>query len=233
MKTRTYSTILTLIFAWLLSGCGEGQLIDPTKTPAQPPTATKTVTPIPSNTPTQTVAPTNTVTYTPFPTDTATPVTPTRTPLVPLSVEDVPNVERILVDSLDSQELSIRLNLRALTPLTDVIAGGIVFSEGENGKTVLSCEFPGDVLNMGFGLGIALNAPVELEGQVSFEYDTYNVTIHRFRNRVSIEEGYTFIGEGDDLNLLTFVRIPQVGYIYLRGIGQVIFPNGDVVELGN
>jgi len=229
---------IILISAFIISGCGAGQPFGPTLTPTPSPTATSTATYTPTSTPTRTPTPIPTSTHTPSPTPTPTqtpthtPILPTATPLVPTSVEDVPNVEKIIIDSLDSEEISNRFNIPDLMPNAGVIEGGIVMSEGIDGKSVLTTEFPGDIVNLGYGIGVTLNEPMQLEGVISFEYDAYNVTIHRFRGKVPISEGYTFIGEGDDLNLLTFVRIPDVGYIYLRGIGQVIFPNGDVVKLG-
>mgnify|MGYP001767077101 CR=1 FL=1 len=144
----------------------------------------------------------------------------------------MPNVERTLINALTREELAGKLNLPELMPTVDVLEGGIVFSDGEGGKTQLTTEFPGDVLYLGFGLAITLEEPMLLEGQVSLQEEVYNLTVHRFRGRVTTALGYVFIGEGDDLNLLTFVRIPNVGYIYLRGIGQVILPSGETVKLG-
>lgn len=42
---------------------------------------------------------------------------------------------------------------------------------------------------------------------------------------------YKFIGEGGKQNRLTFVLV-DVGYVYLRGKGKVVFPDGRIVVLG-
>lgn len=200
----------------------------PTSTPtviSPTPTVTATSTPIPP-TPTATSTPTATVTSTLIP--------PTPTPLIPKTFEDVPEVEAALIQNLGSDEILNRFNIPELIPGPGVVEGGIIFSEGtEEGSTTVSTEFLGDILTTGaFGLGFTLDEPLELTGDIILESDTFNVKIHRFRNRVSTTLGYVFIGEGDDLNLLTFVRLSDVGYVYLRGKGQVILPTGEVVKLG-
>ncbi len=55
-------------------------------------------------------------------------------------------------------------------------------------------------------------------------------SIHRIDGKVK-HGGYTFIGEGDQYNRLTFVLLNQ-GYIYVRGIGRVITPTGKTIKLG-
>jgi hypothetical protein len=211
----------TILFGWILIfliGCS-----------APLPSFTPTLTSPPTATPTQTYTPTQTET----PTSTATPAPPTPTPLIPKSFEDVPNVEKTLIQNLGSEEISSRFNIPDLMPTTGITEGGVVFSEGKDGKTVITTEFPGDIITFGgLGIGFTLNEPLEVEGKIMIQEEAFNVTIHRFRNKVAVDSGYVFIGEGDNLNLLTFVRILNVGYIFLRGKGQVIFPNGDMVKLG-
>ena len=63
-------------------------------------------------------------------------------------------------------------------------------------------------------------------------------SIYRFKGRVDIStlpfstKGYQVVGEGDDLNLLTFV-IQRNGLVYLRGKGKVVTPASLTVLLGN
>ena len=228
IKQQTIA-ICFLTASFLISGCGPGQVLGPTLTPTSTPTVT------PTNTPTHTPAPTNTpkptATFTPIP-PTPTPIPPTPTPLTPKIAEDVPEIEATLIQTLGNKEISGRFNIPELIPAVEVAEGGIVFSEGASGNTVITTEFPGDILLVGFGLAITLEEPMELHGNISLQEEVYNVRIHRFRGKVPITSGYIFMGEGDDLNLLTFVRLPNLGYAYLRGQGQVILPNGDVVKLG-
>ena len=209
----------------------------PTATPV-PPTATPvppTATPVPPTaTPVApTATPAHTATSSPVP-PTATPKAPTPTPLVPKSVADVPRVEAALIQALTQQGAGDRLTIPGLMPdpAVAIAEGGIVFGEGSKGSLKVSTEFPGDLLYLAGGLGFTLNEPMELHGQISLKEDPYNLRIHRFRGKVPIASGYTFVGEGDNLNLLTFARLPDLGYVYLRGKGQVILPTGDVVKLG-
>ena len=44
--------------------------------------------------------------------------------------------------------------------------------------------------------------------------------------------GYKFIGEGEKLNRLTFVCIKDIGFVYARGKGKVISPDGKEIKLG-
>ncbi len=63
------------------------------------------------------------------------------------------------------------------------------------------------------------------------EFFTSKNAIHRYDGRVEREDGYTFIGEGDKWNRLTFAVL-DTGYVYVRGIGRVVLPDGKEVTLG-
>ncbi len=56
------------------------------------------------------------------------------------------------------------------------------------------------------------------------------VGIYRYAGEVKMGP-YTFIGEGDKTNRLTFAFIDS-GYVYLRGKGKVVLPDGRTVSLG-
>lgn len=49
--------------------------------------------------------------------------------------------------------------------------------------------------------------------------------IHRFMGRVRIGP-YVFESQGDQRNRLTFALIKDIGYVYIRGMGRVILPDG-------
>lgn len=59
-------------------------------------------------------------------------------------------------------------------------------------------------------------------------------SIHRFLGEIEfkLNRVYTFIGEGDKLNRLTFVMVDRIGYVYLRGKGRVML-DGKEVKLGD
>jgi hypothetical protein len=58
----------------------------------------------------------------------------------------------------------------------------------------------------------------------------YAIGVHRFDGSVRIHN-YTFVSSGDKDNRLTFALMEQ-GYVYLRGKGKVVAPNGTATELG-
>jgi hypothetical protein len=78
-------------------------------------------------------------------------------------------------------------------------------------------EFPGDFS----GLIALMTIPNFGDGSI-LRFKDVGIRMH----------GYTFVGEGDILNRLTFVVIKDVGYVYLRGKGKVISPEGVTTKLG-
>jgi len=60
--------------------------------------------------------------------------------------------------------------------------------------------------------------------------DECAVGIYRYDGAVDMGK-YTFIGEGGQQNRLTFALV-DIGYVYLRGKGKVVFPDGRTVSLG-
>jgi ankyrin repeat protein len=53
-------------------------------------------------------------------------------------------------------------------------------------------------------------------------------SVHRFSGQAKVGD-YTFIGEGDKSERLTFALVKGVGYVYLRGKGRVRLKNGQEV----
>jgi hypothetical protein len=173
-------------------------------------------------TPTYTATLTPTPTLTPVPTRTSTPTPlPTATLPIPLSKEDVATIEQVLIATIESEGAGGRFVIDdpILKGNEYLAEGGLTFSESAEGGFELSTEFPGDVM------------PIP---------DVYSQSVWRFRGRISVDlqkqsgeiYTYTFVGEGDDLNLLTFGRFPDIGFVYLRGKGRVILPSGPEVSLG-
>ncbi len=61
-----------------------------------------------------------------------------------------------------------------------------------------------------------------------------NRSIHRFKGECKIGNDLpTIIGKGKEGNRLTFGLLEDVGYIYMRGYGTVIYPDGRTVQLGD
>jgi len=60
-------------------------------------------------------------------------------------------------------------------------------------------------------------------------------SIHRFAGEVRFDSKKlpVFVGTGDERNRLTFLLLKDIGYVYVRGLGQLIFPGGRTVNLGN
>lgn len=185
--------------------------------------STWTETPTATNTPQPTATPTFTPTATPTPTSTSTPTPlPTATVPIALSKEDVVEIEQDLIGAIESEGAGDRFVIDdpILKGNESLAEGGLTFTEGSEGGPQLSTEFPGDVMPFP---------------------NVYGQKIWRFRGRIDLnlqdESGeiyvYTFFGEGDDLNLLTFGRFPDIGFVYLRGVGKVILLDGQEVRLGS
>jgi hypothetical protein len=60
-------------------------------------------------------------------------------------------------------------------------------------------------------------------------------SVHRFSGEVHFDDDElpVFIGEGGVTDRLTFVLLADIGYVYVRGSGRIVFPDGRTVELGN
>jgi hypothetical protein len=208
MKKSIGSIFLAFVFLMvLLSGCA------PASTPIPP-----TVTPLPTHTPVPTM--TAVPTQTPIPPTATIPVLcPTDTLPIPLSKDDVTAIEKKLFEIITREGVGNRFVIKdSVLTGNNLVEGGLTFSEGAGGATEISTEFPGDVMPFP---------------------NVYGQQVWRFRGKVSIDlqktsgEIYTykFIGESNDLNLLTFGRFLDIGFVYLRGNGTVIFPDGKEVKI--
>jgi hypothetical protein len=172
-----------------------------------------TDTPLPTNTPepTQTPIP---------PSATIPPPSPTEALPVPQSKADVVEIENNLYARITSEGAGDRFVIKDSTLAgSDLVEGGLTFSESADGQVQISTEFPGDVMPLP---------------------NVYGQRVWRFRGKAFMDiqkltgevVRYTFVGESDDLNLLTFGRFPDIGFVYLRGKGTVIFPDGQEAKVG-
>lgn len=91
-----------------------------------------------------------------------------------------------------------------------------------------------------FSKGIRIGSLYGSDGNIVIEYiksRNYNIicpagthgSVHRLIGEINIGE-YTFIGANDPLYPLTFLLHKEYGYVYIRGKGKVITPDGSVKE---
>jgi len=129
----------------------------------------------------------------------------------------IPKLEDLLIKEIEEQGPHDRFVIKALMPTGNEGIAGVTFSEGDTpGTFKVTTEFPGDAIMVTGG-------------------GPFNTRVHRYRGKIPVGgalEGYVFIGVNDKLTLLTFAQVRDVGYVYLRGRGKIILPNGREVLLG-
>ena len=130
----------------------------------------------------------------------------------PFCYRAIPKLEDLLILDIKSQGAGNRLVIKELMPTGNEALTGVTFSEGKTpGTCSVSTEFPGDMIMLTGG-------------------SAFNTRVHRYRGSVPVGgalQGYTFVGKGDKLHLLTFAQVRGVGYVYLRGKGLVNTPGGE------
>lgn len=93
------------------------------------------------------------------------------------------------------------------------------YSGGKKGILSVGPSYPGDTN----GLRAILNQNNIGDGSI----------IRFGKSNVGIKiEGYTFLGAGDELHLLSFAIVKNIGYVYLRGKGSIQGPDNKVTVLG-
>jgi len=211
---------LLVIIAVVLSACGSSaEPLSTQPSPARPKdTAVSAASPSRTPKPISSATPLPTATSLPTATDTLIPL-----PTLPAAktMDEVEQIELSVIDQIKAEGAGRRFFIDdpILKGDQNLAIGGLVFSEGEGDEVKIMTEFPGDVMPLP---------------------NVYGQKIWRFRGRVPLslqsETGetyqYVFTGEGDDLNLLTFGRFPNIGFVYLRGKGTVTLLDGTVVKLG-
>lgn len=119
-----------------------------------------------------------------------------------------PGRDRFVAKVVIGTQSKIRNTIRA-------IAG----SSKDKGMLECSQELPGDY----DGLAAMIQAPNWGENSIlRFGFHESGVAIDI--------KGYKYLGRGDKLHRLTFVLIKNVGFVYVRGKGQVVSPKGEVFE---
>jgi hypothetical protein len=144
---------------------------------------------------------------------------------VPTTESGVPQVEQKVIQEIKDKGAGNRFVIKEIKPAksdstVSLTLTGYWKQQGPMrfyDRNVLA-EFPGD--NPLFGISGSDIIPAMGNGSV-----------HRFDGELKMF-GYTFIGEGDRLNRLTFAILDGVGYVYLRGKGRVLAKDGKEYKLG-
>lgn len=141
---------------------------------------------------------------------------------VPVDKDEVVSIENSQIEEIKAVGVGHRFVI--VDPIlmgSDLVDGGLTFREGATpGTTDISTDFPGDVMPLPNVYGQRV---WRFQGTVSLDLQDQSGAIYTYR----------FVGEGDELNLLTFGRFPEIGFVYLRGKGSVISPDGVEVRLGD
>jgi len=131
----------------------------------------------------------------------------------------IPKLERTILEEYRSNKfknctvLPLKVYLNCLVKVT--LEGTL--HQGNQGYISAGAEFPGDT----DGLNATLYGPNYGDG-----------SILRFTGTAIKINDYIFEGDGDELNRLTFYVIKDLGYVYLRGKGNVTTPKGEIKALG-
>jgi len=136
-----------------------------------------------------------------------------------VSESDLPRLEQALVQEIQNKGVGERFFIKEIMPQGG-LPGSMTLVQTGKGRLNAQMEFPGDAMP------IVNNQP--------FAFG--NFCLHRFKGRVELDikgDIYTFISEDNKLNRLTFVMVPSIGYVYLRGKGRVILKDGREVKLGD
>ncbi len=139
-----------------------------------------------------------------------------------LSNEQIVAEENYVASSILEQGAGDRLVIKGIYAQEGPPCAGTISSKLGGKALIFSLEMPRD----GFE---SLDAKPLLLG---------NKSIHRFAGEVRLGGGLggeglpTVIGEGGKGDRLTFVLLEGVGYVYLRGKGKVVYPDGKIVKLG-
>jgi len=131
--------------------------------------------------------------------------------------EIVPKLESKISSEISNKGFGNRFVIKEIMPQSGSTVSMTIGQQGED--LIFLSEFSSDVIPM-------VNNLSSLFG---------DYCIHRFAGRVQLNVGdgiYTFISEENKINRLTFVLMPAIGYVYLRGKGKIILKDGKEINLG-
>lgn len=135
------------------------------------------------------------------------------------SLQQIVYEEKAIVREILSNGVGDRLVIPGVFTSNASPSAATLSSPGEGSAFWSTMELPSD------GIPI-INSQPDIFGYKS---------IHRFDGEFKFEKNNlpTFIGKGSIENRLTFVLVKDIGYVYVRGFGEVIFPDGRKVKLGS
>jgi hypothetical protein len=138
----------------------------------------------------------------------------------------VPKLEKAIIQEIKrTKSFGQRYSITKIVPKKGTNSASLTL---EGGLASILIEFAGDAPPFGPS---NLSGPARVHMTVYEEELLGNESIHRFVSAVKLF-GYTFVGEGDEINRLTFSLIENKGYVYVRGKGRVISKEGKEVRLG-
>jgi len=148
---------------------------------------------------------------------------------------NIPELEDKIVAEIKESGIGDRFFINDIKPISNIfsgyratlIMGPSRFSTNDS-SIYYTQEFPGDPTTWKLPAYFTMSNDKDGNPKDIF-YSRY--VIHRYNGKVVLENGYRFIGEGDKYNRLTFSLFDE-GYVYLRGKGKVILPNGKIIKLG-
>lgn len=163
----------------------------------------------------------------------------------------VEKIEKILVEQIIATGAKGKFVLREIMPQKGVPKCSLTFSALFASKGIIldlvsyQTEFPNDTIVrsmpfvsggylLGSGNGIIRAAQLFDPNTVSDSNCLGEGSIHRFDGLVKLDiKEYSYIfGEGDKLNRFTFALLKDIGYVYLRGKGQLIKEDSKVIKFG-
>ncbi len=140
------------------------------------------------------------------------------------NLQVIKNEERSIVDDILATGIGDRLTIPGI--ITSKADPSAITIRSEGKSFVASNELPSDGIPTYFSFTKNPLSP-DFEG---------NESIHRFYGNIVnwvkyIEEFPEIIGTGDIENRLTFLLLKDIGYVYVRGEGKLVYPDGTTIEL--
>lgn len=133
------------------------------------------------------------------------------------TLKEVEDMEKVIISDILENGTSDRLVILKVSTSSGYPCS-LTFSDAGGGFWYAAMELPSDKTHIN-------NNDVAIYG---------NKSIHRFNGEVKFKDHNlpTFFGLGSIENRLTFLLVRDIGYIYIRGYGKVVFPDNEIVELG-
>lgn len=146
----------------------------------------------------------------------------------------VPRLETTGVTELKSKPDAKRFSIKEIVPKPRSVTGSLSISENGPSEFLYFTEYPQDRTTFATGSFATIESNVK-DVLSSKAVPLGDGSIHRFaggRQKTLKVANYTFVNEGKEHHRLTFCLLKGQGYVYLRGKGLVIAPDGKETKLG-